>query len=321
MRIVSEATRRVTAHMESLWDFRYQPSERELDILYRISKRNQWDAAAVVDWDRPLAACGPQLGVTTYGGAHFVGELAPEVRDELDLRVSAWRLSQFLHGEQAALLICGQLINALPDLDAKLFSATQAIDEGRHVEAFERYVKRLHTIYPPDPLLRNIVDYMLASPDFHVKLVGMQVILEGMALGSFHVVRKQSGEPLLVQLLEYILQDEGRHFNFGVRLLKKSLPALDEQTREQLVEFGWTTCDALFGRGLGGFGSISTVWEEMGLDKTAVSRDIAAHAGAAKAFNTVVFAKTLVPKMERVGLISGRARLMYERSGLIPSAP
>src|SRR5206468_2114693 len=120
---------------------------------------------------------------------------------------SAWRLSQFLHGEQGALVVCGQLVNAIPELDAKLYASTQVVDEGRHVEVFEKYVKKLHRIYPVDPLLKGLIDEILATNLWELKLVGMQMLIEGLAIAAFNLMRKQTGDPTLAQLLDYVLQD------------------------------------------------------------------------------------------------------------------
>jgi len=322
MTATSTAAQRVCAQMETLWNFAYAPAEHELASLYRISKKNQWDAAAVIDWNQPIGQDGPILDVAqVYAGAAFVERLSAQEARELEVRVSAWRLSQFLHGEQAALLICGQLIGLIPDLDGKQFAAAQAMDEARHLEAFERYVKRIHRVYPPDPLLKRIADYILGSSNYEVKLVGMQIILEGTALASFNLMRRQTGDPALQQLLAYILQDEGRHMNFGLLMVKKALAGMSAPARAVLEDFAWMACDGLYGGGVGGFRSVDAVWREMGWEPKAISHDIGLHAPAVKTFNGQVFVDMLVPKLTYAGLISERVRPLYERSGLLGPAP
>ena len=145
----------------------------------------------------------------------------------MEIRVSAWRLSQFLHGEQGALLVASQLVNPVPELDCKLYASTQVVDEGRHVEVFEKYVKKLHKIYPVDPLLKGLIDEILTSAHWELKLLGMQMLIEGLAIAAFNVMHKQTGDPTLAQLLDYVLQDEGRHVNFGYFALKRALPDMD----------------------------------------------------------------------------------------------
>src|SRR6267142_4831236 len=220
-----QAARRVTYQLETLWDYDYEPTHPELDTLYETAKKNQWNGSTAIDWSRPLGAEGPVLNVQmAFSGTNFFSRLTPEEKKETEIRVSAWRLSQFLHGEQGALVVCGQLVNSIPELDAKLYASTQVLDEGRHVEVFERYVKKLHTIYPVDPLLKALLDEILATNLWELKLLGMQMIVEGLAIAAFNVMRKQTGDPTLSQLLDYILQDEGRHVNFGYFALRRSIP-------------------------------------------------------------------------------------------------
>ena len=140
----AKAAARVTYQLETLWDYDYEPTHEELETLYETAKKNQWNGSTAIDWGRPIGKEGPVLNVqVAFAGTHFFSRLTPEEQREVEVRVSAWRLSQFLHGEQGALVVCGQLVNGIPELDAKLYAATQVVDEGRHVEVFERYVKRL----------------------------------------------------------------------------------------------------------------------------------------------------------------------------------
>ena len=150
-----QAARRVTYQLETLWDYDYEPTHEELETLYETAKKNQWNGSTAIDWSRPVGTEGAVLNVQmAFAGTNFFSRLSPEEQKEVEIRVSAWRLSQFLHGEQGALVVCGQLVNSIPELDAKLYASTQVVDEGRHVEVFERYVKKLHKIYPVDPLLK-----------------------------------------------------------------------------------------------------------------------------------------------------------------------
>jgi len=158
------AARRVSYQLETLWDYDYVPTHQELETLYETAKKNQWNGSTAIDWSRPLGAEGPVLNVqVAFAGTNFFSRLSAEEQKEIEVRVSAWRLSQFLHGEQGALVVCGQLVNSIPELDAKLYASTQVVDEGRHVEVFERYVKKLHKIYPVDPLLKAVLDEILAT--------------------------------------------------------------------------------------------------------------------------------------------------------------
>src|SRR2546422_10439813 len=204
----SAAARRVTYQLETLWDYDYVPTHDELATLYETAKKNQWNGSTAIDWSRPVGTEGPVLNVKeAFRGTNFFTRLTPDEQKEVEIRISAWRLSQFLHGEQGALVVCGQLVNSIPELDAKLYASTQVVDEGRHVEVFERYVKKLHKIYPVDPLLKAVLDEILSTNLWELKLLGMQMIVEGLAIAAFNVMRRQTADPTLTLLLDYVLQD------------------------------------------------------------------------------------------------------------------
>jgi hypothetical protein len=244
--------------------------------------------------------------------------LTPEEQKEIEIRISAWRLSQFLHGEQGALVVCGQLVNSIPELDAKLYASTQVVDEGRHVEVFERYVKKLHKIYPVDPLLKAILDEILTTNLWELKLVGMQMLVEGLAIAAFNVMRKQTADPTLSTLLDYVMQDEGRHVNFGYFALRRAIPSMDPAKREYLEDFCFKACDLLYSRDeRTGFQSIKQVWTEMGWDADKIWRDTVKNSLTTKHFNSFLFGENLMPRLVRLGLISERIAPRYREIGLL----
>jgi hypothetical protein len=313
------AARRVTYQLETLWDYDYVPNHDELATLYETAKKNQWNGSVAIDWGRPVGAEGPVLNVQmAFMGTDFFPKLTAEERKEVEIRVSAWRLSQFLHGEQGALVVCGQLVNSIPELDAKLYASTQVVDEGRHVEVFERYVKKLHKIYPVDPLLKALLDEILATNLWELKLLGMQMIVEGLAIAAFNLMRKQTGDPTLAQLLDYVLQDEGRHVNFGYFALRRSIPNMEPAKREYLEDFTFRACDHMYARDeRTGFQSVKSVWNEMGWDGEALWRDTIRNSQTTKSFNSFLFQENLMPRLKRLGLISERIAPRYRELGLL----
>jgi len=315
----TEAARRVTYQLETLWDYDYEPTHDELTTLYETAKKNQWNGSTKIDWTRRVGAEGPVLNVqVAFSGTNFFSRLTPEEQREIEIKVSAWRLSQFLHGEQGALVVCGQLVNAIPELDAKLYASTQVVDEGRHVEVFERYVKKLHKIYPVDPLLKALLDEILATNLWELKLLGMQMIIEGLAIAAFNLMRKQTGDPTLAELLDYVMQDEGRHVNFGYFALRRSIPTMEPAKREYLEDFTFKACDLMYARDeRTGFQSIKTVWNEMGWDGHKVWNDTVAHSPTTKSFNSFLFQDNLMPRLERLGIISERVAPRYKAIGLL----
>jgi hypothetical protein len=315
----ARAAARVTYQLETLWDYAYEPTHAELLTLYETAKKNQWNGSTAIDWSRPVGTQGPVLNVQmAFAGTNFFTRLTPDEQKEVEIRVSAWRLSQFLHGEQGALVVCGQLVNSIPELDAKLYASTQVVDEGRHVEVFERYVKKLHKIYPVDPLLRAVLDEILVTNLWELKLLGMQMIVEGLAIAAFNLMRKQTADSTLAQLLDYVLQDEGRHVNFGYFALRRSIADMAPAKREYLENFTLRVCDAMYARDeRTGFQSIKTVWNEMGWDGDKIWRDTVAHSQTTKAFNSFLFHENLMPRLVRLGLISPRVEPRYREIGLL----
>jgi hypothetical protein len=313
------AARRVTYQLETLWDYDYEPTHDELSTLYETAKKNQWNGSTTIDWSRRVGGEGPVLNVKlAFSGTNFFSRLTAEQQREIEIKVSAWRLSQFLHGEQGALVVCGQLVNAIPELDAKLYASTQVVDEGRHVEVFERYVKKLHKIYPVDPLLKGLIDEILATNLWELKLLGMQMMIEGLAIAAFNLMRKQTGDPTLADLLDYVLQDEGRHVNFGYFALRRSIPTMEPAKREYLEDFTFKACDLMYARDeRTGFQSIKTVWNEMGWDGDKIWNDTVANSQTTKTFNSFLFQENLMPRLQRLGIISERVAPRYKDIGLL----
>ena len=313
------AARRVTYQLETLWDYDYEPTHDELTTLYETAKKNQWNGSTAIDWSRPVGTEGPVLNVKeAFRGTNFFTRLTADEQKEVEIRISAWRLSQFLHGEQGALVVCGQLVNSIPELDAKLYASTQVVDEGRHVEVFERYVKKLHKIYPVDPLLKALLDEILATNLWELKLLGMQMLVEGLAIAAFNVMRKQTADPTLSQLLDYVLQDEGRHVNFGYFALRRAIPDMDADKRAYLEDFTFGACDRLYGRDeRTGFQSVKQVWNQMGWDGDKIWRDTIGNSQTTKHFNSFLFQENLMPRLVRLGLISERIAPRYREIGLL----
>jgi hypothetical protein len=311
--------RRLSYRLETLWDFDYEPTHHELESLYETAKKNQWNGSTAIDWSRPIGQEGPVLNIAmAFAGTTFFDTLTDEEKREAEIRVSSWRLSQFLHGEQGALLVASQLVNPVPELDGKLYASTQVVDEGRHVEVFERYVKKLDRIYPVDPLLKSLIDEILVSESWELKLLGMQMLIEGLAIAAFNLMHKQTGDPTLRDVLDSVLQDEGRHVNFGYFALRRALPGMDPGKHAMLEDFALRACDAMYTRDdTTGFQSIKQVWNEMGLDGEAIWRDDIGNSPTVKAFNRFLFTEVLIPRLQRLGLISSRVEPRYREIGLL----
>ncbi|MEM3086467.1 MAG: ferritin-like domain-containing protein [Halobacteria archaeon] len=186
--------------------------------LYSKAKKEQWNAETDVDW-----SAGPVYYTDNQ-------------------RLAAARLlSQFLHGEQGALLVCGQLVHMVPDMDAKLYAASQVFDEARHVEVYARYLKTIGGVTPINKALAEILGEIANETHFEEKLIGMQILVEGLALRAFHGIREATCDPLLKQILAYTIKDEARHVAYGVMYLRRKISELTEQRRREIEQTvtGW----------------------------------------------------------------------------------
>ena len=169
-----------------------------------------------------------------------------------------------------------------------------------------------------DPLLKGLIDEILVSELWELKLLGMQMLIEGLAIAAFNLMRGQTGDPTLAQLLDYVLQDESRHVNFGYFALKRSIPLMDGKTLEFLEDFALKACDAMYGRDeRTGFRSVKAVWNEMGWDADLVWRDSITNSQTIKMFNRFLFTEVLIPRLQRLGLISSRVEPRYRAIGLL----
>src|SRR5688572_9389623 len=227
--------------MQVVYQWDYDPTVEELRNLYVKAAEAQWIGEKALDWSRPIdlvkfattpLGAGVPLEKTSYWRS-----LPEETTSELVRRTAAFRLSQFLHGEQGALMVAAQLVNAVPHTDAKFYAATQTMDEARHVEVFARYIEKLDTVRPIAGALKRILDATLSTDDWLKKLVGMQIVIEGLALYSFRDMRNLTEEPLLKDLLTYVSQDEARHHAYGVQYVSRCVPCLSDAAREELEDF------------------------------------------------------------------------------------
>ena len=140
-----------------------------------------------------------------------------------------WTLSQFMHGEQGALLCTAKIVETVPWIDAKYYASTQVMDEARHVEVFAKYLDdKLSGHYPINAHLKLLLDDIVNDSRWDMTYLGMQIMVEGLALAAFGFIHQLTTEPLLKQLLRYVMSDEARHVAFGVLSLKEYYAELSE---------------------------------------------------------------------------------------------
>ncbi|MDG2307994.1 MAG: ferritin-like domain-containing protein [Candidatus Binatia bacterium] len=261
---------------EVIYQWNYDPEVEELRRLYVKAAEAQWVSERDLDWDRDIdmglfESTPLGLGLPVQETSYWKG-LPDEKRREITKKTAAFRLSNFLHGEQGALMVASQLVNAVPHTDAKFYAATQTMDEARHVEVFAKYIEKLDEIQPIAGSLKKVLDDTLSTGDWLKKLVGMQIVVEGLALFSFREMRNLTKEPLLKDLLTYVARDEARHHAYGVQYVERCVPQLSASRLEELEDFALDAASTLIDARKSStlFASVLEIWTNAGLDAAAL---------------------------------------------------
>jgi hypothetical protein len=299
------------------FNWEYDEGRTRLLDLYQRGKDKQWDAAKRIDWDLPVnpvnvMETGDDL-CPIYGSRQW-NVLNQAERDELGHHLSAWLFSQFLHGEQGALTVAARIVESVPDMDAKFYAATQAMDEARHVELYARFMReKIGLYYPVNPDLAALLSDALSDGRWDMPYLGMQVLIEGLALAAFGVHRDISNNPLVTQLLAYVMQDEARHVAFGRLALRdyyKELTSAELADREEFIVEG---CYLMRNRFTG-----REVWERMGFDVNECL-EFTEQSPIQQAFRTLLFSR-IVPCVRDIGLWGPKVQHAYADLGVIEAA-
>src|SRR5215467_5739304 len=221
-----EAGHQIEIKNTAFFRHQYDEDHAEMRRLYEQAKRDQWNAASDIDWSRPLDGDGGLIAdeLVDVHGTRFWDRLSPDQRADVNRRVSQWRLSTLVHGEHGAMLVCSQMVENVHGQDAKLFQATQVVDEARHNEVLQRYLAlRLDgQTYPLAGNVKEIFDTLLGTAAWHLKTIGLQLVAETFAVSLFRMLAESSKDPVLRQICKRIVQDEARHMGFSM----VSLPSL-----------------------------------------------------------------------------------------------
>ncbi len=310
----------LVTQVKTLWKFDYEPKIKALRDLYEVAKKEQWNATTDVPWELEIEPNGDVLDPTQdpFRELDFIQALPEEQQTQLSICNAAWILSQFLHGEQGALLCCGQLVEAVPDIDGKLYAATQVVDEARHVEVFHRYIDRLYHVYPIDETLQAVLNQILEADLWQMKCVGMQVIVEGLAMGAFRIMKDGSRDELLRKIVGLTANDEARHVSYGLIYMKDELPRMTDPDRERVEDFAFAAVDAISGRRPGtGFLSQLGIFEDAGIDASQIVPKVI------EKFMDADFIASqpdpvrdhVLPQLQRIGLITDRTASKYRELG------
>jgi hypothetical protein len=315
---VDAVSHAVNANPDAIFTWDYERSRPALVKLYEKAKTSQWNASTDLPWDTDVDQEKVVLANMTANDARFFS-------GDIDLKVTAfekwgdkewiqlgiegqnWTLSQFMHGEQGALICTARIVETVPWIDAKYYAATQVMDEARHVEVFARYLdEKLSGHYPINAHLRLLLDDIISDSRWDMTYLGMQIMVEGLALAAFGFLHQMTSEPLLKQLLRYVMSDEARHVAFGVLSLQEFYKELSDAEMKDRQEFAFEAAVRMRDRFLQ-----QEVWERMGVDvKEALS--LVLQDDGRKMFQNVLFSK-IVPNCKKLGLLDAADGWLRER--------
>ena len=303
----------IEALLDVTYTWGYQETRAKLRDLYDKAVRAQWISDDVLPWDtqvdlqRPL---GPEQLMPLFGSDIYT-KLSEKERHDLNLEVFSWTLSQFMHGEQGALLATAQLVDSVRDLDSKLYAASQVVDEARHVDVYNRYVhEKIGFSYPISPHLKTLLDMILKDSRWDMKFLGMQIMVEGLALAAFGIIRTNTDEPLLKALTAYVMGDEARHVAFGILSLRDFYREQPESVRREREDFVFEAARLMRDRFL-----FQEVWEKTGLPAKQCM-EIALENQGQVMFRQFLFAK-IVPAIKKMDLLSDRQRQRFAELGIL----
>jgi hypothetical protein len=297
------------------WD--YDPGRERLLSLYQKGKDKQWDSTKRIDWSievDPADALGtPEHTLGLYGSKQY-NKLSAAEKKELRTHMLSWQFSQFLHGEQGAMICSARIVEAVPDLDSKFYAATQVMDEARHAEIFSKFLQdKIGLTYPINPHLQALLHDALNDSRWDMPYLGMQVLIEGLALAAFGILRDRTDKPLPKQILSYVMQDEARHVAFGRLALRDYYAELTDAERAEREEFVVEGCYLMRDRF-----RMREVWETLDFDVEECLRFM--DRGPRQiAFRSLLFSR-IVPCVRDIGLWGEKVRKAYDDMGVLDMA-
>jgi hypothetical protein len=300
------------------WTWEYGSEVEELRALYERGKKGQWNAETDIDWSIPFPR--EEWFLPRENSSLLAGVLQSLGADDATCRDAAWdefahTMSQLLHGEQAALQLCGQLTNACPTMDQKWYAGSQVIDEVRHVEVISKFLARkMDVLYPVSPTIKILLDKLLAAPTWKLKTLGMQCLFEGVAVGIFDIIKTMTFNPLLKDILRRVELDESRHAAFGILTMRR---LVQDATPDEMVEFEDFTFEILEALNANQqLDMLHDLGPKYGLDPEACVRVVRGLPNWA-ALNSEVYMHTVVPNLVRLGLITERTESKYRDLGIM----
>jgi hypothetical protein len=320
---VDEVTHVVADNADAIFTWDYSLSRPALRKLYEKAKTGQWNATTDLPWDKEVdlekVVAADQVAIAAgLDPNHYEGTIVEHWGDqewlEFGVENRRWTLSQFMHGEQGALLCTAKITETVPWYDAKLYAATQVVDEARHVEVFARYLdEKLGGPYPINAHLRMLLDDIVNDSRWDMTYLGMQVMVEGLALAAFGFMHQMTEEALLKQMLRYVMSDEARHVAFGVLSLREVYEGMTDAEMAERQEFAYEAAVRMRDRFLS-----QEVWQRFGVNPKDIVPLVLRDPNR-EVFQQLLFSK-IVPNCKKLGLLdrnNGWLRRRYEEMGVI----
>jgi hypothetical protein len=302
---------------KTVFNWEYDEGREKLLNLYEKGKNLQWNTNTRLDWSKQVNPDNPLGSPDEMGalyGSDYWTKMDEKNKAELRLHNAAWLFSQFLHGEQGALICTAKIVQTVPDIDSKYYASTQVIDEARHVETYSRYLhEKIGLAYPINPHLKSLLDNVIQDSRWDFTYLGMQIIIEGLALAAFNNIRDTATEPLAAALNAYVMQDEARHVAFGRLALRDYYPQLTDKERDEREEFVVEACYLMRDRFLA-----EEMYERLGFNVKDILHYLESAPGLQE-FRKLLFSR-IVPAIKEIGLWGPRIQKAYADMGILDFA-
>jgi len=299
---------------DSRFNWEYDNGRDRLLSLYQKGKDKQWDQASRIDWSievDPYDSLGLPQEVMAIYGTPVWDKISEQQKQELARHHASWQFSQFLHGEQGAMICAARIVESVPDLDSKFYAATQTMDEARHAETYARFLQeKIGLVYPINDNLSKLLEETLRDSRWDMPYLGMQVLIEGLALAAFGMLRDMTTKPLPKQILSYVMQDEARHVAFGRLALKDAYRELSTKERDEREEFVVEACYLMRDRIRG-----KEVWGQCGLDEKECDGYVDS-SEFMQLFRNQLFTR-IVPIVKDIGLWGPKVQQAYLDMGVL----
>ena len=306
----------VPQNFDACFNWDYDDGRAAMVGLYAKGKEMQWDAATRIDWSQELGEDNPEGMPEESLPIHMAGcylKMSDKEKARVRAHFQAWQLSQFMQGEQGALICAAKIVTQVPDADSKFYAATQTIDEARHVEAYKRLLSKFKIAYPMTKPLQELIDQTLRDSRWDMTYLGMQVVIEGLALAAFGQIRDNAQNQLCAQVNAYVMQDESRHVAFGRLALRDYYPHLTQKERDEREQFLLEASHLMRDR----FDAVE-LWQNLDLPIEECATAMY-ESGFMEKFRNSLFTR-IVPIVKDIGLWGDYIRKGYEDMGVIEYA-